>query len=146
MDDQQRAAIERACERLVVRYSHLIDHGAAAEVVDLFTDDGVFQGPHTRLVGRNEILAGMGVRQAQPGLRSRHVCTNFICDVIDEDHASGVVYLTLYRRDGVASDAGPAGVRGPTVVGEYRDAFARTPDGWRIASRECVVSFVAEEM
>ena len=30
----------------------------------------------------------------------------------------------------------------PVLVGEYRDGFVRTPDGWRYADREIGVSFL----
>ena len=35
-----------------------------------------------------------------------------------------------------------APLEGPQIVGEYRDRFVRTPDGWRFARREIEVSFL----
>lgn len=145
MDCDQQMLIERECERLVMRYCHLIDRGEAALVADLFTDDGVWKAPGIVLAGRNEVAAQMAARQERADLRSRHVCSTFVCDVTDEDHASGVVYLSLYRRTADPDRKGPVGVAGPTVVGEYRDEFARTDHGWRIAKRELIVTFVREE-
>ena len=37
MDPIERLLAERECERLVYAYCHLIDHGEAGEVGDLFT-------------------------------------------------------------------------------------------------------------
>ena len=86
----------------------------------------------------------MGQRQAQVGRISRHVCNNLLIDVIDEDHAESVVYLTLYRHDHEKPKA-LAPLESPFMVGEYRDRFIRTPDGWRIAHREIAISFLRRE-
>jgi hypothetical protein len=141
MDDDQRMMIEHECERLVMRYCHFVDGGEAGRLPELFTDGGVWASPGTRLVGRDELSAVMNQRQARRDLRSRHVCSTFVCDVIDEDRATGVVYLSLYRREGVPEHEGPVGMSGPAMVGEYRDEFVRTEHGWRIASRELIVAF-----
>jgi hypothetical protein len=145
MDDNQRMMIEHECERLVMRYCHLIDGGEAGRVPELFTDDGVWASPGTRMVGRDELSAVMNHRQARRDLRSRHVCSTFVCDVIDEDRATGVVYLSLYRRESVPEHEGPVGMSGPTMVGEYRDEFVRTEHGWRIASREAILAFTRDD-
>ncbi|NDH23471.1 MAG: nuclear transport factor 2 family protein [Actinobacteria bacterium] len=145
MDDDQRMMIEHECERLVMRYCHLVDGGEAGRVPELFTDDGVWASPGTRLVGRDELSAVMNHRQARRNLRSRHVCSTFVCDVIDEDRATGVVYLSLYRREGVPEHEGPVGMSGPAMVGEYRDEFVRTEHGWRINARELIVAFTRDD-
>lgn len=132
--------IERECERLVMRYCHLVDHGEAAQIPDLFTDQGIWKGPGFRMVGRAELVEGLTARQSRDNLRSRHVCSTFICDVIDEDRAVGVVYLTLYRR--LIDDDAAVEIDGPSAVAEYRDKFVRTQVGWRIAEREVAPAFV----
>ena len=144
MDDLQKLLIERECERLVTAYCHFVDHGEAAKIADLFTEDGTWTGGPTSMKGQAEIRRGFEQRQANKGRISRHVCQNFLCDVIDENTATGVVYLTLYREDG---DPGRrfAKLGGPELVGEYRDRFVRTADGWRIAARETLASFVRED-
>ena len=94
--------------------------------------------------GREQIAAGFAQRQANDARMSRHVCQNFLCEVIDDDHARGVVYLTLYRHDGEPGRRFSPLAEGPELVGEYRDRFVRTPRGWRIAERETVASFVRD--
>ncbi len=141
MEDATRAQIERECERLVTRYCHLIDHGEAARVAELFTQDGVWKSAEVTMKGREELVAGFGARQANTARMSRHVCNNLLVDVIDADHATGCVYLTLYRHDGKESRT-VSPLKGPVFVGEYRDRFERTDDGWRFAHREIDVSFV----
>jgi len=141
MDDLQKLLIERECERLVTKYCHLVDHGQAAQVAELFTEDGVWASPEATMTGREQIRAGFQRRQEDTARMSRHVCCNLLVEVVDEDHAGGVVYLTLYRADGdPARRVSPSAA--PSVVGEYRDRFRRTPDGWRFAKREIEVSFL----
>jgi ketosteroid isomerase-like protein len=141
MDDLQKLLIERECERLVTRYCHLVDHGQAARIADLFTEDGVWASPEATMTGREQIRAGFQRRQDNTARISRHVCCNLLIEVEDADHASGAVYLTLYRHDGdPARRVSPSAA--PQVIGEYRDRFERTPDGWRIARREVEVSFL----
>jgi hypothetical protein len=38
-DALSRLLDERACERLVIDYTHLVDFGEAARIADLFTED-----------------------------------------------------------------------------------------------------------
>ncbi len=141
MNGSDRLEIERACERLVTAYCHHVDHGEASRVAELFTEDGVWASPEATMSGRDQLEKGFAQRQANEARMSRHVCNNFLCDVVDADHATGVVYLTLYRHDGeVGRRISP--LEGPAMVGEYRDTFVRTSDGWRISRREIAVDFV----
>lgn len=140
MDDIERMLIERACERLVVEYCHFVDHGEASKIAGQFTDDGIWTSPDNTMTGRAEIEAGFARREKVTRRKSRHVCTNLLIDVIDQDTAEGVVYLTLYRHD----DSAEAPVRPsevPDIVGEYRDRFVRTDDGWRFQRREIAIDF-----
>ena len=140
MDDMQRLLIERACARLVTEYCHFIDHGEAAKIAGQFTNDGVWVSARSTRSGREDIAKGFQSRQGNTARISRHVCTNLLVNVIDENNATGVVYLTLYRHDGEASRrTSPSDV--PDVVGEYRDTFVRTVEGWRFKRREVHVSF-----
>ena len=143
MEANERLSIERECERLVTRYCHYVDHGEAERIADLFTKDGSWCAPGISLQGHEEIRRGCAARQANRGRMSRHVCSNLLVDVINSDHATGVVYITLYRHDGEEGRR-TAPLDGPVAVGEYRDRFVRTPDGWRIAERSTHVEFVRE--
>lgn len=141
MQDTDRLLIENACQRLVTAYCHHVDHGEAARIADLFSDDGVWFGGGARMEGRAALEKGFQARQDQAERMSRHVCQNFLCTVIDEDNAEGVVYLTLYRHDG-DPERKFSPLEGPELIGEYRDKFVRTHQGWRMSSREIVVSFM----
>jgi ketosteroid isomerase-like protein len=140
MDDMERMLIERACARLVTEYCHFVDHGEAAKIASQFTDDGVWASPQDTRSGRDAIAKSFGKRQDNAARMSRHVCTNLLIDVIDENNATGVVYLTLYRHDGdPARRVSPTDA--PDIIGEYRDTFVRTSNGWRFKRREIRVSF-----
>lgn len=143
MDDViGRMADERACERLITRYTHLVDFGRAPEIAELFTEDGVWRTDEFSMNGRDEIRAGFERRQGVTRRLSRHVCTNISVDV-DGDVATGLCYLVNYRHDsetGEAEHPSPADV--PKFVGEYRDHFVRTDDGWRFQDRHCEMAFV----
>lgn len=140
MDDLERLLIERACARLVTEYCHFVDHGEAAKIAGQFTEDGVWASATDTRSGREAIAKSFGRRQDNAARMSRHVCSNLLIDVIDENNASGVVYLTLYRHDGdPARRVSPT--EAPDIIGEYRDTFVRTSDGWRFKQREIHVSF-----
>jgi ketosteroid isomerase-like protein len=135
LDAIETMLIERACARLVSEYCHLVDHGQASKVADLFTDDGFWSSPETALNGRAEIERGFGRREQNRRRMSRHICSNLLIEVLDETTARGVVYLTLYRHDGEEGlPASPVGL--PAFIGEYRDEFQKTAEGWRFKRRE----------
>ena len=144
MDQSEKILIERDCERLVTAYCHLVDHGEAEQIADLFTEDGVWTSPEVTMDGREAIRKAMAFRQANAARMSRHVCNNFLLDISDPDHAEGTVYLTLYRHDGEEGRSFSP-LEGPAMVGEYRDRFVRTEEGWRISHREIVVDFVRQD-
>lgn len=163
MDDGTRTQIERACERLVITYTHLVDFGGAEKIADLFTEDGEFVGGGANhMKGREQLKRGFGRRQKSKRI-SRHVCTNLQIDVIDDDNAKGLVYLSLYRHDpkeGVGPDPekgppdpekgppdpvkGPAPLPGPNLIGQYEDIFQRVDGQWLFAQRKIGVAFLSE--
>ena len=141
MDQVERLWIERECARLVTLYCHYVDHGEAERVAELFSKDGRWVSAQVTMDGVEQIRSGFARRQANAKRMSRHVCNNLHVEVQDADHAEGCVYLTLYRHDGKEGRA-LSPLEGPAMVGEYRDTFVRTAEGWRIATREIVVNFL----
>jgi hypothetical protein len=143
MDDLERVLAERACERLIVDYCRLVDFGNAAGIADLFTEDGVWEGTDLVLNGRDEIREWFQRREEVTRRVSRHVCTNVGVDVVSEDEAEGLCYLINYRHDRQEGDMSlPVPADHPKWVGELRDRFRRTPDGWRFARRQVDVAFM----
>ncbi len=138
LDEDAAAAIERACARLVLWSIRAFDEKEWMVYAQLFTEDGVFvraNQPDEPLVGREAIRDALAARPA--GRLTRHLCTNIEVDVIDAEHARGFCYLLLYAGDASQPES-PAGRPADDVqrVGEYRDTFVRTQEGWRISRRE----------
>lgn len=143
MDDIQRMLIERECERLINQYCLFVDFGEASRIAELFTEDGWWENESIRMEGREGIRRNFSQRQGVTRRTSRHLCTNVLIDVVDEDHATGVCYLINYRYDSRTGEAEyPAPSDAPKFVGEYRDTFVRTPEGWRFATRHCDITFL----
>ena len=140
MTSEQTLWIERECARLVAQYCHYIDHGAAAKVAELFASDGTWTAPGVSMNGQGELRAGFKTRQDNAARMSRHVCNNLLIDVVDENNATGSVYLTLYTFDGEEGRT-VSPLEGPNLVGEYNDVFVRTEEGWRFQSRATTFEF-----
>jgi SnoaL-like domain len=142
MDSIERLLIERECERLVYAYCHLIDHGEAGQVGDLFTEDGKWISPEASHEGQAAVTTAFRARQANTQRMSRHICSTPLIEVDDADSATGVTYLQLYRHDGDPGRRISPLDDLPEFVGEYHDTFRRTPQGWRFQTRRFVAVFV----
>jgi ketosteroid isomerase-like protein len=143
MLDQEQIAIEAACRRLVVAYCHYVDHGEASKVADLFTQDGVWEAPEITVTGRASIRDFFLMLEQDKTRMTRHLCSNFQINEFSAGEVTGVVYVTLYRHIG-AEGRSTSPLLGPAAVGEYRDHFKLTPDGWRIEHRVAIADFVPE--
>lgn len=137
LSDTARWMIERECEQLSVAYARYLDFRDYDQFVDLFTPEGHLDagGP---IDGRENIRLAMSKRSDK--LRSRHILTNIHIDVIDENTATGISYLSLFRHWGPESlEDEPIEFDAPAAVGHYSDRFERTDKGFRFASR--ILSF-----
>ena len=134
MDIIQQIADRFAIEDLVYRYAQNIRMQREMDNADVLTEDAVFEFYHAfpdnptegrrlqRLEGAEAIIksfegsAGQGTR-IWPMLHNLRVR-------IDGDEATGTCVMM--------SAIWP---HGNQMVGEYRDRFRRTPDGWRFSER-----------
>jgi hypothetical protein len=130
----QRLEIREACERLALDYSFFADGQRMDEWSELFAEDGelVLFGQTYR--GPAAIRAAVGAGRGASAL-SVHAITNHRIDIVSEDAATASVYIIVYA--GERKDGGPAAARliAPAMVGTYRDAYRRTPAGWKFARR-----------
>lgn len=120
--------IQQQCADLVLGYAYHRDNFNAEEFSQLFTEDAELTVGGQTWVGREEIrgrIAGL-----DNGSSIRHLMSTVRIVPVDEDHATGVSYATIYR-----ADAGVSEVSGPLIIGEYHDDFVRGDDGWKIAKR-----------
>ena len=140
MEALEKMLIERECERLVMQYCHYVDHDEGSKIADLFTADAECKLTQVAMKGQDKIRQIFQKREDNKGRKSRHVCTNLLIDVVSPEEAYGTVYIILYFHDGE-----PERERSTTdclqKLGEYRDRFVKTAEGWRFASREMVANF-----
>ena len=138
--DQERA-IEQACETVMCRYLTHVDRREFAEAVALFTPDCDWQSHGVWLSGQEALRAALHASLDTGTIR--HVMSNAVVSVVDEDHAVLRDYHTLYY----AADAefevaqGPLPFEGPHRLTDSRVEFVRTSDGWRIALNDSLVVF-----
>lgn len=135
MDENQEQAIEWACQKIMRQYYQHVDRYEYDEAILLFTPDVDWLGLGVKLDGRDQILQGL--HGGLGGGTIRHMLTNVIVDVIDEDHANASAYNTLYSSPDIRYDQfdGPINFRTATQVVEQWDEFTRTLEGWRISKR-----------
>lgn len=139
MTDLEEMLIERECHKLMVRYNLYNDGLDVEGFVSLFTEDCVFAKvvpePRYEVHGHDGLRASMKhIIINSPRLR-RHLLVNPQIIVLSEDEAEGFCLgLAIF---GPAGDRTlPVPVGGIELVGEYHDRYRRTPQGWKIASRE----------
>jgi SnoaL-like domain len=143
VDPVDRILAERACERLLYRYAELVDFGNASRLAELFTEDGVWEADDLVLEGRDAIRTHFLRREAKVRRVSRHVCTNVAVDLVSPDEATGLCYFVNYRHDRQEGDLSlPVPAEVPKYMGEYRDRFRRTSDGWLLAHHRVDVAFL----
>ena len=141
MSPRKRRAIEWDCTRLINDYANLNDAGRWEDVAALYAEEGLMarpSAPYQPVVGRDAILASFRER---PPRVSRHICANIVVTVESRDAASAQSMILLFSGT-VATDGGlPLLDKKPALIGEYRDRFVRTADGWRFAERRGALSF-----
>lgn len=136
MTPEQQMAIEHACEKLQKLYGIYADQLDEAKFAALFAEDAWIKVPEQPpFKGHEAIAAGIkGMRALD--LTYRHVITNAVVDAIDDTHAEGLCYLMAFNSAAPADEHGARPMEMATTLGEYKDTFVKTKDGWRFQSRE----------
>lgn len=143
MDPLELLFAQRACEELIYEYCRRVDFGRAGEIAALFTEDGQWRGTDLELNGREAIRDWFQRREGVTRRVSRHVCTNVAVRILNASEAESLCYMINYRHDRAEGDlALPVPAEVPKYIGELRDRFERTPDGWRFGSRQVDVAFL----
>jgi opacity protein-like surface antigen len=132
------ADVYRECTNLVTDYAYFRDRFDAAEFSDLFTEDASLSVGSQTWVGRDNIRGRIEGLDKSGSIR--HLMSTIRIEPIDELHASGVSYATIYT-----SAAGSNSTEGFAVIGEYHDSFLLTDDGWKISKRELKSVFSYED-
>ena len=142
MDEARRRAIEWDCTRTLTRFINALDAGDYETMAGLMAENGVWLRPGGDAIGPAGLLEAM--RDRPRDLIIRHVISNVLVEVIDEDNATGITYLTVYRHRGPAPQDGPAPVSGVHMVGVSHNRLVRESGGWRISEKRTSRTFDAE--
>lgn len=133
MTETERLAIEWQCQKLCNQFANYNDQNDFKALCDLFTGNGSFwrpSVPDTEIQGRETIYKAFLER---PPLVIRHIVSNCVIDVISETEATGHSYL-IFLAAALTEDPLPL-TAGPMHVGEFRDRFVKTGDGWKFQER-----------
>lgn len=122
------ADVYRDCTNLVVEYAYHRDRFDGEGFASLFTDGASLTVGGQTWVGRAAIRGR--IEGLQTGSSIRHLMSTIRIVPVDDDHATGVSYVTIY-----SAPPGQNTVEGFTLVGEYHDTFLRTAEGWKIQNR-----------
>lgn len=140
---QKQQEIEQACTKLVNQFSNYNDQSDYESLCGLFADNAAFArptDPENFTTGREAILAAF---RSRPNDRiTRHLISNIIIDVIDENTAKGICYATLFM---APADAEPAkfGVKAnpSQLLGEFYIDFQMSDSGWKISRQSGKIIF-----
>lgn len=134
MNQTNKLAIEWQCQKLCNQFANYNDQNDFEAVCNLFTEDGSFRRPSvpdTEIKGREKIYQAFLQR---PPLVIRHIVSNCVIDVVSETEAKGHSYLIFLAAP--LTDENPLPLNaGPLHVGEFKDKFVKTEDGWKFKER-----------
>jgi hypothetical protein len=134
MTEAERLAIEWQCSKLCHAFANFGDVNDFVSLANLFTEDGSMSRPSVPDVdikGRQMIIDAFGKR---PALVIRHIVTNVQIEVLSETEAHGfslVLWLSAPQ-----SDTPRPLLAGAMQVGEFRDVYVKTSEGWKIKARK----------
>jgi ketosteroid isomerase-like protein len=131
--------IERECLSLMVNYNFYLDSMEIDRYLSLWTEDCVFKSvvpaPGLEVSGHDGLRMTIDRLFSQPNRIVRHLLSNAKITVHSPDNAEGFcVGLAIHGQ--LNNGSLPATLAGISLVGEYRDEYRRTAQGWKIARRE----------
>jgi hypothetical protein len=115
---------EREIGRILALCMHYADDGDADSFSALFTDGGVLLVGEERLEGPEAIAAWLPTTLVKP---LRHLMTNIVIDVEDEDAASGSLDVSLLQKSSADWHI--------VATLRYADRYVRVAGAWKIAQR-----------
>ena len=141
MNREEERAIEWDCQKTMRQYYDYVDHRDFESAANLFTEDIDWMSHGVALHGREELRQGLQAALGEGTIR--HVLSNTVVNVIDEDNAELDEYHTLYYSADEEFETvdGPIAFEGPHRIVDCFAALRRTPEGWRIAKRRAPIIF-----
>jgi hypothetical protein len=135
----QYATIRHEVQDVILRFFLHLDEQEYEPLAQLMAPEGTWLRNGVLLKGPEGVLEAMRARPA--GFTTRHLITNIIIDASGEDRADATYYMTVFVHTGEARPAGPVPIDLPFHVSVFREKFARTPQGWRIAELSGTATF-----
>jgi uncharacterized protein (TIGR02246 family) len=117
-------------EELLYRYASGFDDDDLDLLAGCFTEDAHVEAGVGTVSGRAAIRDAYQARRddrTAAGEQTRHVVTNVVIELVDDDHARSRSYYTLIVTGAAGSKVGSAGT--------YTDELVRTGGRWLIAER-----------
>jgi ketosteroid isomerase-like protein len=132
------AEIRFALEDLNAAFTHHLDHGEIAALLDLFTEDALYTHGARRSHGKSEIAALFDKRTAGGPRTSRHIYSGLRLSIDSADRASGHCVCLSFAQDGA-----PPLPATPFLVADFDDVYTLCDDGrWRFRERHITRVFV----
>ncbi len=133
-----------AITKLIYTYAERIDEGDFAGVGDLFAHATLtFEGFGDAVSGRDaiEALYTRSTRRYEDGTpRTKHVMTNVMVDVDDDDEttARSRSYFTVLQ-----AVPGALALQ-PVIAGRYRHTYERVDAQWRVATMHIIIDLIGD--
>ncbi len=133
-----------AITKLIYTYAERIDEGDFAGVGDLFAHPTLtYEGFGDAVSGRDaiEALYTRSTRRYEDGTpRTKHVMTNVMVDVDDDDEttARSRSYFTVLQ-----AVPGALALQ-PVIAGRYRHTYERVGSQWRVATMHITIDLVGD--
>lgn len=141
MDSETEQGIEWDCQKVLRQYYHHVDQREYEKATALFTPNVDWEVMGLRVTSHEGMLEAL---QASLGSDTiRHILTNTIVTVTDENHAIARSYNTLYYSAGIRIEDqnGPIEFEGPHRTHDGYAELVRTDDGWKISKRRSEMIF-----
>ena len=139
MNTATEQEIQWECKQMLARYYNHVDHGEFEEGAHIFAPDVEWRWREWVVNGRENMLKDL--KFALTRVHIRHLITNTVIKVIDDDHATSLSYVTIYTHKNECADDGSAPYEGPDYINELHDKLVRLDDGWHIAQRHIKTAF-----
>ncbi|WP_226553942.1 nuclear transport factor 2 family protein [Celeribacter naphthalenivorans] len=139
METIDRLAIESDCTKLMKTFSLCTDTFDYDRALGLFVPDCTFQRADETFEGIEGLKFVLNRRN--PERLTRHVLSNILIDIKDENTATGQAYALVFGHAGPLSATGEAPLVSPDSLVIFNGSFTRMEDGWRIKRWQIGLSF-----
>jgi len=126
-------------ERIIYSFFRYLDDQRYDELTALFAPDGIWHRAGKALRGPQGVKEAMATRPV--GFTTRHLITNVVIDLVDNDEALASYYMTVFVHEGEQRPKGPVPLDLPLHVSVFEQRFARSATGWLIKNLSGVATF-----